>query len=177
MWHAHCPVWNGTEEDTMKWSTIGVSLCALGLLGCTPRVTRNCSYDGMVYGQEARSCQPSQYSQYRCDDGQWKSTGVDCAGSVAPVASARSCELSGYAYANGSASCQAGTEYTCENGVWRSQRVPCAAGDAPYTGTRVGRSCMFGNVVEANDATICRGDTLYQCRDGDWVSLATACRY
>jgi hypothetical protein len=101
-----------------------VALGAVLIAGCdglpqafgSPLGDDGCQYKKTWYSHQSVVCQSG--SEYRCDDGQWKGSGIACA--EHPLVTAKSCTSNGSSYSPGSARCQSGTEYRCDDGRWRS---------------------------------------------------------
>jgi hypothetical protein len=148
-----------------------VAFVTLGATGATAK--DHCFFRGTMYSEGAASCQSG--SQYRCDDGDWKSLGVACKQEHA-AAPSRACQFEGIAYSTGSASCQEGTQYRCEDGEWRRLGMTCGVGDSPIRVIPSGRTCMFDGATVANNSTICRSGSTFLCSDGEWVNIGTQCR-
>lgn len=152
-----------------------LSIGALSLVGCAAHKALagdHCFFGGTMFSDGAAACQSG--TLYRCDDGEWVSSGTACSEQRAAVS--RPCEQGGISYSTGSASCQAGTQFRCEDGMWRSLGVACAVGDSPIRVVPNGRTCMFGGATVSNNSTICKAGTTYYCNDGEWVNLGTLCR-
>lgn len=154
-----------------------VTMAAVGLLLATGCITRNavagdhCFYKGTMFSDGAAACQSG--TQYRCNDGNWKSLSVACTDTPRP---SRSCDYDGISFSTGSASCQAGSQFRCEDGSWRSLGMPCTVGDSPIRVVPSGRTCMYEGATVSNGSTICRSSSTFLCSDGEWVNLGTACR-
>jgi hypothetical protein len=156
----------------MKVWKIGMGAAlALGL--AAPVVASDsCQYQGTKYSEGSTTCQSG--SQYRCDDGEWKSLGVGC-----PAKETKACDFEGSAFSSGTTSCQAGVKYRCEDGNWRSLETACAAdqGTMPHVVAAPGaRTCMLEGSTVSNASTVCKSGTMYVCDDGDWRNLGTPCR-
>jgi len=150
------------------------ALLAVALVGITQRAMADdhCFYRGSMFSDGAAACQSG--TQYRCDDGEWKSLGVAC--EAKSVQLSRTCEFGGISYSTGSASCQEGMQYRCEDGSWRRLGMSCGMGDSPIRVVPSGRTCMFDGATVANNSTICRSGTTFLCSDGEWVNIGTLCR-
>jgi hypothetical protein len=151
--------------------------CAVAITaGCAGRAAAGdgCTYKGRSYSDGAAACQSG--TQYRCDDGDWKSLKIACGDEHPERLSMRACELGGITYSSGSASCQAGTQHRCEDGVWQSLGTACVVGDAPIRAVPGLRTCMFNDATVASNSTICKSGSTFLCSDGNWINLGTACR-
>lgn len=159
-----------------RWLATG-TLGVIGLLGCAARTAEagdRCFYRGTMFSDGAASCQTG--TQYRCDEGDWRSLGIACA-DTQPLAASRSCTYGGIAFSTGSASCQAGNQFRCEDGTWSNLGVPCTLGDAPAPRPQPdGRTCMFGDVTVSSSSTVCKSGTTFLCNNGEWLNLGTLCR-
>ena len=131
-----------------------------------------CQYKENRYSHRSVVCQSG--SQYQCDDGQWKGSGMACA--ERPLVSAKSCTLNGESYSPGSANCKSGTEYRCDDGVWRSLVVACRSTDIEARMAPDGRPCMESGAMVVTQATICKSGITFRCEDGEWRNLGSACR-
>jgi hypothetical protein len=131
-----------------------------------------CFFKGTMFSNGAAACQSGK--EYRCDDGEWSSTGSVCTGER--VALSKSCQFEGISYSTGAASCQAGSQFRCEDGSWRTIGLPCTAGDSPIKLYPDGRTCMFDGATVASNSTICRTGSTFLCSNGEWVNLGTQCR-
>jgi hypothetical protein len=132
----------------------------------------SCQYKETRYSHTSVVCQSG--SQYRCDDGQWKGSGIACA--EHPLVTAKSCTLNGSLYSPGSAKCESGTEYRCDDGVWRSLVVACRSGDIEARMAPDGRPCMDSGAMVVTQSTICTSGITFRCEDGKWHDLGTACQ-
>jgi hypothetical protein len=153
--------------------TLGVLTFAL--LGCAVQhavAADHCFYKGTMFSDGATTCQTG--TQYRCNDGDWKSLSVACRDSA--VKSSKTCEFDGVSYSTGSASCQSGTQFRCEDGQWASLAITCPVGDSPIRVTPGGRTCMFDGATVAHNSTICRSGSTFLCNNGDWVNIGTRCQ-
>lgn len=159
------------------------TLLALGaviLLGCNGHPhpfgslfgDDGCQYKETRYSHGSAVCRSG--SQYRCDDGQWKESGIACTEN--PLVAAKSCALNGNSYSPGSANCDSGTEYRCDNGVWRSLAVACRSGDIEARMAPDGRPCMYNGATVATQSTLCKSGITLRCEDGSWHNLGTACQ-
>jgi len=131
-----------------------------------------CQYRETRYSHTSVVCQSG--SQYLCDDGQWKASGVTCA--EHPLVAAESCALDGISFAPGSASCRSGTEYRCDDGVWKSLVVACRSGDIEARMAAGGRACLYNGAPVATQSTLCKSGITFLCEDGAWHNLGTACQ-
>ena len=154
--------------------TVGAAALALTIigLGSAHAGDDKCFYKGAMFSDGARSCQSG--TEFKCDDGGWKSTKNNCADE--PMAMAKPCQFGGLSYATGVASCQAGAQYRCEDGAWRSLGTTCPVADSPIQATTEGRTCMYEGATVAHRSAICRSGSTFFCNDGSWVNLGTACR-
>lgn len=131
-----------------------------------------CSFGGTDYSHGATTCQTG--TQYRCDDGEWRSLGVQCK----PGGDTTTCEYLGTPYSPGSIGCQSGIQYRCDAGAWTSLGTACvvpvapAASDAP----RGTRTCMLEGSTVGSSSTVCKSGLTYVCEDGEWRNLGTPCR-
>jgi len=154
-----------------------VAAAVFAILGCAVHhavAADHCFYKGSMYSDGATACQAG--SQYRCDDGDWKSIGVACSNDSPRVATSKPCDYGGVTYSTGSASCQSGTQFRCEDGRWATLGVSCPAADAPVRVVPSGKTCMFEGATVANGSTICRSGSTFLCNDGEWSNLGTLCR-
>src|SRR4029077_15002068 len=69
----------------------------------------HCFYRGSMYSEGAAGCQAGD--EYRCKDGEWKSTGLSC--KPGDIVASKTCQFDGISYNTGTASCQAGTQFRC----------------------------------------------------------------
>ena len=158
----------------MTICNLAVAAMAVAVLGVgSARASDHCFYRGTMFSDGAAACQAG--TQYRCDDGDWKSLGVACKQEHA-FAPSRSCEYEGIAYSTGSASCQEGSQFRCEDGSWRRLGMTCGVGDAPIRVIPSGRTCMFDGATVAHNSTICRSGSTFLCSDGEWLNIGTQCR-
>jgi hypothetical protein len=165
------------KEDEMKRTVLreAFAVLAFGVLGCIAQRAMagdHCFFKGTMYSDGAAACQSG--TQYRCDDGDWKSLSVACKDGSLTVS--RSCEFGGVSYSTGSASCQSGTQYRCEDGRWASLGITCPVADAPIRVVPSGRTCMFDGATVASNSTICRSGSTFLCSDGEWVNIGTRCQ-
>jgi len=133
----------------------------------------HCFYRGTMFSSGANTCQSG--TQYKCDDGEWKSLGVACTGKTVMTPS-RTCEFGGTSFSTGSASCQEGSQYRCEDGTWRKLGITCPVADSPIRIVPSGKTCMFDGATVAHNSTICRSGSTFLCNDGEWTNLGTQCR-
>ena len=133
-----------------------------------------CQYGGTTYSSGSAVCQSG--TQYKCDDGEWKSLKRACQPGP-PLASAIECEFGGRTYSSGSASCQAGSQYRCENGMWRSLGVACNAGtfsgDVPI-GPGL-RNCLYNGRNFMSGSSLCQTGVQFTCEDGRWRNMGFGC--
>ena len=162
-----------------KWRIAATSVAALCWIvwgvGAPRQVSAagdHCFYRNTMYSDGAAACQSG--TEFRCDDGEWRSKGKTCA-TEEPHPS-RSRQFEGISFSTGSASCQAGSQFRCEDGAWRSLGVSCPIGDSPIRVIPSGRTCMFDGATVSNGSTVCRSGTTYLCSDGEWTNLGTLCR-
>jgi hypothetical protein len=146
---------------------------AVTCVGAAQAANDHCFYNGTMSSDGALSCQSG--AQFRCKDGDWKSTGSACT-SEEKVATSRKCDLAGISYSTGAASCQNGTQFRCEDGAWQSLAVPCTVGDSPIKAATGDRTCMYEGATVASNSTICKAGSTFLCSDGSWVNLGTRCR-
>lgn len=132
----------------------------------------SCQYGETRYSHSSVVCQSGR--QYRCDDGQWKGSGIACA--ERPLVTAKSCALNGSWYSPGSAKCESSTEYRCDDGVWKSLVVACKSGDIEARMAPDGRPCMESGAMVVTQFTICKSGITVRCEDGGWHNLGTACQ-
>jgi hypothetical protein len=132
----------------------------------------SCQYKETMYSHTSVVCQSG--SQYRCDDGQWKGSGIVCAEHA--LVTAKSCALNGIAYSPGSAQCESGTEYRCDDGVWKSLVVACKSGDIEARMAPDGRPCMDSGAMVVTRFTICKSGITSRCEDGKWHNLGITCQ-
>jgi|RhiMetdeSRZDD1v2_1073273.scaffolds.fasta_scaffold454124_2 hypothetical protein len=154
----------------------GLAALALGTFAFaapTAIASEHCFYKSTMYSDGAASCQSG--TQYRCDDGAWRSLAVPCK-DTGPVTMSRPCDFDGVSYSTGSASCQSGTQYRCEDGRWASIGVSCPVGDSPIRAVPSGRTCMFDGATVATNSTICRAGSTFLCSDGEWMNIGTRCQ-
>jgi len=152
-------------------AVFGVALLGFGAQGAA--AADHCYYKGTMYSDGAAACQAG--TQYRCNDGDWKSLGVAC--NDTRVTLSKTCELGGISYSTGSASCQAGTQYRCDAGNWRNIGGVCQPDlAAPRVIEPVGRTCMLEGSTVSSKSTVCKSGIMYACDDGDWRNLGVPCR-
>ena len=106
------------------------SAVILGL--ATAAAADECSYRDQKFSEGASVCQSG--TQFRCDDGEWKSLGLPCAGGphgqagdapmVAP-AGKRSCALGDSTVSSASTVCRSGITFLCNDGEWQNLGRPC----------------------------------------------------
>ncbi|HWP65921.1 MAG TPA: hypothetical protein VNO26_08425 [Candidatus Limnocylindria bacterium] len=81
---------------------------------------RPCSYDGITYSTGSASCQGG--TQYRCEDGTWRSIDRPCtvmgANTVKIDPDGDTCLYEGAALATGSTICKTETTFFCNHGQW-----------------------------------------------------------
>jgi hypothetical protein len=153
---------------------VGMALLGAALYpGAAGAASDHCFYKGTMFSDGAMFCQTG--AQFRCKNGDWKSTGSPCTSEDSPRVS-RTCALSGISYSTGSASCQDGTQYRCEDGTWRSLGTACTVGDAPIRAVPSGRTCLYEGATVSTNSTICKSGQTFLCSDGEWVNLGTQCR-
>src|SRR4029077_8919082 len=123
LWHGACSLVPSTRNSAkggivMKRTLIGGAVAAVAflLLGSIHAVASSdpCFFKSTMYSDGASSCQSG--TQYKCDDGEWKSRGIACADS--PVKLSRACDFGGVSYSTGSARWQPGMQFFCEGGGW-----------------------------------------------------------
>jgi hypothetical protein len=131
-----------------------------------------CQYKETRYAHRSVVCQSG--SQHRCDDGQWKGSGIACA--EHPLVTAKSCALNGSSYSPGSASCQSGTQYRCDDGVWKNLVVACKRGDIEARMAPDARPCMYSGAMVVTQSTICKSGITSRCEDSEWRNLGTVCQ-
>jgi len=133
---------------------------------------RECQYKDATYSDGANSCQAG--TQFRCDDGKWKSEDVACKDKDAP----KNCEFSGTSYSSGSASCQSGVQYRCDDGTWKNLAVACAPDvvAVPRVQPPPLKTCMMEGSTVSSSSTVCRSGEMYMCEDGQWRNLGTPCQ-
>ncbi len=149
-----------------------IACAAPVLLASIAAANDGCRYDGIAYSHGASVCQSG--TQYRCNDGEWKSLSVQC---KPEEGAPPNCDFKGSTYSPGSTSCQSGMQFKCTDGTWTNLAVACSEGapiaaDAP----RPPRTCMLEGTTVASASTVCKEGTTYLCNDGDWRNLGTACR-
>src|SRR5262249_25857048 len=131
----------------------------------------SCRFEGTTYSHGSTACQSG--TQFRCDDGDWKTLGVAC-----PAGNPSTCTYNGTAYSLGSSSCQSGTEYRCDGGKWTS--LALARPPEPVAPPRVVpaplKPCRMEGSPVSHASTVCRSGVMFMCDDGDWKNLGTACR-
>jgi hypothetical protein len=163
------------EGSTMK-KGLGVLAAAALAFAAPAWADDNCSFQGVGYSDGATTCQAG--TQYRCDDGEWESLGVQCT-PPGPAASLKNCEYSGHTFSSGATSCQANTQFRCMDGLWKSLEIACApaaplAGDAPAAIPP--RTCMIDGSTVADASTVCKQGVTYLCDNGAWRNIGTPCR-
>jgi len=157
-----------------------VALGAVLIAGCdglpqafgSPLGDDGCQYKETWYSHQSVVCQSG--SEYRCDDGQWKGSGIACA--EHPLVTAKSCTSNGSSYSPGSARCQSGTEYRCDDGRWRNLVVACRNGDIEARMAPDGRTCLYKGATVATLSTLCKSGITFRCEDREWHNLGTACQ-
>lgn len=80
----------------------------------------------MSYAAGATSCQNG--TQFRCEDGAWRSLGVTCPlGDVAQraVPSGRTCMYEDATVSSASTICKGGTTFPCDDGARTNLGTPC----------------------------------------------------
>jgi hypothetical protein len=131
----------------------------------------SCNYQGTVYSHGAAVCQAG--TQFRCDDGDWKSLAVACSSPEG-----KACDFNGSTYESGSTSCQGGTQYRCDSGLWKNIGGLCSPDQiaAPRVINPGGRTCMLDGSTVSSKSTVCKSGVMYACDDGDWRNLGMPCR-
>jgi hypothetical protein len=153
--------------------------CAVGLACLTACATRpaiagdRCTYRGTLFSDGAAACQSG--TQYRCDDGEWRSLGTACPDRDR-FATAETCRFDGNAFSAGSVSCQAGIEYRCEGGVWHSLGTACRTASSPTRAEPSDRICMYEGATVASGSTMCRSGATFRCDDGEWTNVGSRCQ-
>lgn len=73
----------------------------------------------------AASCQNG--TQYRCEDGAWRSLGTACPGDVAiqVIPGAKTCMYEEATVASNSTICKSGTTFLCSDGAWTNLGTQC----------------------------------------------------
>ncbi|MBP1687559.1 MAG: hypothetical protein H6Q33_3702 [Deltaproteobacteria bacterium] len=111
------------------------AVSALFIAGCDlrprpyPSVFGNdgCRYQDSTYSHDSTVCQSG--TQYRCDDGQWRSLAVACTGggdgATRTAPAGRACLYNGATVATQSTICRSGTTFRCEDGEWRNLGSTC----------------------------------------------------
>ena len=173
------PLWLDGKETRMetvcrRLATLITAAALIFVSGVVHRARAddNCFYKGSMFSAGSSACQAGQ--EHRCDDGKWKSTGLNCTNG-APAAS-KTCESKGISYSTGAASCQDGVQFRCEDGRWATLGKPCTVGDSPISAIPNGRTCMFDGATVASTSTLCRSGSTYLCNDGEWINLGTLCQ-
>lgn len=152
-------------------------VAAFALTAAAASAAESCSYTGTQYSDGATVCQEG--TQFRCDDGDWKSLAINCAAKDVAAPAPTSCEYKGTSFSSGAASCQSGTQYRCEAGSWRSMGSACPPEQvaAPRVIPPSGRTCMMeGGSTVASGSTVCRSGVMFACEDGDWRNIGTPCQ-
>jgi hypothetical protein len=164
------------RSTIMRKMALPFGAAVLAIMASGPSVAQaaqaRCFYKGAIFSDGAMSCQSG--AQFRCKDGDWKSTGFAC--SDEKLTLARTCELNGISYPTGAASCKSGTQYRCEDGQWASLMLPCTVGDSPIRALPSGRTCLYEGATVSTNSTICKGGTTFLCSDGEWTNVGTQCR-
>ena len=155
--------------------TIGRTVIAFAAaigLAAVAQASDSCKYQGASFSDGATTCQAG--TQFRCDDGDWKSLAVACPSKEEPR-----CDFNGSSFSAGSASCQSGVQYRCDGGSWKSLNVACSPDQ--IAAPRVAppqplRTCMLEGSTVSHASTVCKSGTMYECDDGDWRNLGTPCK-
>lgn len=154
----------------------GLAVCgAVTLLwvASSARADDSCQYGGTKYSEGAAICQSG--TQFRCDDGHWKSLAIACTEQRAAL---RECDFGGQSYSAGSTSCQSGNQYRCEDGQWRSLGVVCAgtlSGDQPINPGVTEHSCLYNGQNFGSRATVCQAGVQFKCDNGQWRNMGFGC--
>jgi hypothetical protein len=86
-----------------------------------------CRYNDSTYSHGSTACQSG--TQYRCDDGAWRSLAVACTGGSDGAArmapDERTCMYNGATVATQSTICKSGITFLCEDGEWRNLGSAC----------------------------------------------------
>jgi len=156
----------------MKLRATLIACFGTALLASAASASTGCKYDGVAYSDGSKVCQTG--TQYRCDEGEWKSLLVQCKADSSPP----NCEYNGNNYSAGATSCQSGMQFRCSDGAWTNLSVACSpsaplASDAPRGAPR---TCMLEGTTVASASTVCKEGTTFLCNDGDWRNLGTPCR-
>ena len=88
--------------------------------------SRTCEFAGISFSTGAASCQTG--TQFRCEDGSWRSLGAPCAVGDSPiklVPSGRTCMFNDATVANNSTICRSGSTFLCSNGDWVNLGTLC----------------------------------------------------
>lgn len=109
---------------------IATGILVIGLAAAA--AADDCSYRDQAFSEGASVCQAG--TQFRCDDGEWKSLGLPCAepqgrragdAPVAAPAGKRSCAIGGSTVSSASTVCRSGMTFLCNDGAWQNLGTAC----------------------------------------------------